>query len=147
VWQAGVWQYSPMNRLPAWLVVAIMALTCGCRAEPEREAKPPQIGWRPLESFSGRGNMQTESFNVESTQWRIKWETRNETTPNAGTFSVVVHSAVSGRPIMEAVDHNGVGKGVAYVTEDPRLYHLVIESSAVDWSIQVEEAVISSAKN
>jgi len=27
------------------------------------------------------------------------------------------------------------------VTEDPRLYHLVIDSSGVDWYIKVEEAV------
>jgi hypothetical protein len=132
----------------AMLVLTIAASMCGCRSEPKREAQPPLIGWRPLQSFSGRGNTQTESFNVESTQWRIKWETHSPTTPDAGTFTLVVHSAVSGRPILLAVDgHKGAGKGLAYVTEDPRLYHLVIESSAVDWSIQVEEAVISSAKN
>jgi hypothetical protein len=28
------------------------------------------------------------------------------------------------------------------VTEDPRLYHLVIDSDGVDWSIKVEEAVV-----
>jgi hypothetical protein len=124
-----------------FLVVAIVMLTSGC-SQSKPEAKPPLIGWRPLESFSGRGNTQTESFNVESTQWRIKWEVRNE----PGTFSVVVHSSVSGRPLMQAVEHKGTGKGVAYVTEDPRLYHLVIDSSAGEWSIQVEEAVVSSQK-
>jgi hypothetical protein len=132
-----------MNR---FLAVAIVTSLVGCHSEPRREAKPPLIGWRPLESFSGQGNSQTESFNVESTQWRIKWETRNEAKPDTGTFTLMVHSAVSGRPIALAVDHKGTGKGLAYVTEDPRLYHLVIESSAVDWSIQVEEAVLSSAK-
>ena len=130
-----------------FLAVALAASIYGCRSEPKQETKPPLIGWRPLESFSGRGNTQTESFNVESTQWRIKWETRNEAAPDAGTFTVVVHSAVSGRPISLAVDHKGTGKGLAYVTEDPRLYHLVIESNALDWSIAVEEAVVSSARN
>ena len=129
-------------------VALIFVLLCaGCRSEPKPEAKQPLIGWRPLESWSGRGDLTTESFNIESTQWRIKWETRNETTPDAGTFTVVVHSAVSGRPIALPVEHKGTGKGVAYVTEDPRLYHLVIESSAVDWSIRIEEAVIGSARD
>jgi hypothetical protein len=42
---------------------------------------------------------------------------------------------------MDAVKQQGNGKGVAYVTEDPRLYHLVIDSGGVDWSIAVDEAV------
>lgn len=54
----------------------------------------------------------------------------------------MVHSAVSGRPLMLAVDHSGVGHDTAYVSDDPRLYHLVIESSHVDWSLHVEEAVV-----
>ena len=128
------------------LCVAMTALLCiACHTAPKPEAKARQIGWRPLESWSGRGSLQTESFNIESTQWRIKWETKGEPPPGSGQFTLVVHSAVSGRPIAAAVDHQGVGKGIAYVTEDPRLYHLVIESSAVDWSIEVEEAVVGSA--
>ena len=105
-----------------------------------------QIGWRPIDSWTGRGDTQTDSFNIESTQWRIKWETKGAAPSGAGSFHVVVHSAVSGRPIAEAVDHHGDGKGVAYVTEDPRLYHLVIDSSGVDWSIAVEEAVAGDIK-
>lgn len=132
----------------ARLAIAMTALLCvACHDAPKPEAKAPLIGWRPLESWSGRGDLQTESFNIESTQWRIKWETKGGTPPDSGKFAVVVHSAVSGRPLMEAVEHNGVGKGIAYVTEDPRLYHLVVESSSVDWSIAVEEAIVSRATN
>ena len=121
-----------------FVATVIVAITCAaCRSAPKQEAKQPQVGWRSIGSWSGQGNTQTDSFNIESTQWRIKWETTG-----AGAFTLVVHSAVSGRPILAAVDHNGAGKGIAYVTEDPRLYHLVIESSSVDWSIQVEEAVV-----
>jgi hypothetical protein len=49
---------------------------------------------------------------------------------------------VSGRPLVVAVDRRGNGRGVAYVNEDPRLYHLVIESRGVDWSFSVEESVV-----
>lgn len=95
-----------------------------------------------MASFSGRGEAQTESFDIDSTQWRIKWETKGAASPGAGSFHVVVHSAVSGRPILDAIQQHGNGQGIAYVSEDPRLYHLVIESSGLDWSIKVEEAVV-----
>jgi hypothetical protein len=95
-----------------------------------------------MASFSGRGDSQTESFDIDSTQWRIKWQTKGAASPGAGTFHVVVHSAVSGRPIMDALQQHGNGHGIVYVTEDPRLYHLVIESNGLDWSVTVEEAVV-----
>ena len=100
------------------------------------------IGWRPLGTWSGRGDEQTDSFNIETGQWRIKWEARNETAPGAGRLRIEVHSSVSGRPLGEAVEHNGTGHDIAYVNEDPRLFHLVIESSNEDWSVSVEEGVV-----
>ena len=111
-----------------------------------RSAPPPkphvQVGWRPITSFSGRGDSQTESFDIASTQWRIKWQTKGAASPGAGTFHVVVHSAVSGRPIQDAILDHGDGHGIAYVSEEPRLYHLEIASSGLDWSVKVEEAVV-----
>ena len=101
----------------AWLLLLALG---GCKSAPRAEAHP-QVGWRPIGSWSGRGDTQTDSFNIESTQWRIKWETKGAAAPGAGTFHLVVHSAVSGRPIQDAVQHQGNGRGVAYVTEDPRL--------------------------
>lgn len=124
-------------------VVILVLLCAGCGGDSKPAAKEPQIGWRRMGAWTGRGNVQSDSFEIASTQWRIKWETTNETPPGAGTFMVRVHSSISGRPLMVAVEpRHGTGKGIALVTEDPRLYHLVIESSAVDWSIQVEEAVV-----
>jgi hypothetical protein len=127
-----------------WLLAAGVA--GGCKSTPRPESHHSQIGWRPIGKWSGRGDTQTESFNIESTQWRIKWETKGAASPGLGSFHVVVHSAVSGRPIQEAVEHRGNGRGIAYVTEDPRLYHLVIDSGGVDWSIAVEEAVVGEVQ-
>jgi hypothetical protein len=121
-------------------VCGLMVLA-GCKRQPKAEANALAVGWRPIDAWSGRGDTQTDSFNIESGTWRIKWETRNETVPGHGTFRVVVHSAVSGRPLALAVEHRGPGHDIAYVTEDPRLFHLVIESRDIDWSISVEEAV------
>ena len=120
--------------------VILLVAGAGCQSAPPPEPKARQIGWRPIGTWSGRGDTQTESFNIESTQWRIKWETKGAASPGA-SFHLMVHSAVSGRPIADAVKQQGDGHGVAYVTEDPRLYHLVIDSGGVDWSITVEEAV------
>lgn len=120
-------------------------LSVGCGSAPRPEAKAPQVGWRPIASFAGRGNTQTESFNIESTQWRIKWESKGAPPKGAGSLEIMVHSAVSGRPLGEAVKHEGIGRGIAYVNEDPRLYHLVIVSDT-DWSIAVDEAVVGQSQ-
>ena len=128
------------------IVSVLLFVACGCHSEPRPESHHPQIGWRPIGKWSGRGDTQTESFDIDSTQWRIKWETKGATSPGIGSFHVEVHSAVSGRPLQEAVVHQGDGRGVAYVTEDPRLYHLVIDSSGVDWSLAVEEAVVGDVQ-
>ncbi len=136
------------------LVIAAIAMLA-CRNSPPVAAKP-QLGWRPIDKWAGQGSTQTDSFNIESTLWRIKWDVKNGTVsaplsdsnqailkpaPEIGTFHVAVHSAVSGRFLMDAVQQHGAGHGIAYVTEDPRLYHLVVESNGLDWAIAVEEGV------
>jgi hypothetical protein len=137
--------------VPGKIVVVVLIIAAGviggCKSTPHLESHRPQIGWRPIGSWSGRGSTQTDSFNIESTQWRIKWETKGAASPAAGSFHLVVNSAVSGRPIQDAVTQQGNGHGVAYVTEDPRLYHLVIDSGGVDWSIAVEEAVVGDVQS
>lgn len=120
------------------LVAALLVGGCGSAPKPARHAA---VGWRPLGTWSGNGNASTDSFNIESSQWRIKWATTNEKPAGAGTFRATVHSAVSGRPLGLAVDHAGVGHGIAYVNEDPRLFFLDIESKNIDWSVSVEEGV------
>jgi hypothetical protein len=138
---------TPKSRnilVSVWLLAAGVA--GGCKSAPRPESHHSQIGWRPIGKWSGRGDTQTESFNIESTQWRIKWETKGAASAGSGSFHIVVHSAVSGRPIMDAVKQLGDGRGIAYVTEDPRLYHLVIDSGGVDWSIAVEEAVVGEVQ-
>jgi hypothetical protein len=127
---------------PLFLIAAVL-LSGACRHDSVPETKSRTVGWSPIGTWSGRGSTQTDSFNIESGQWRIKWEATNENPPGAGTLVVTVHSAVSGRPLMRAVDHRGIGRDTAYVNEDPRLYHLVIESANLDWKIAVEEAVVA----
>jgi hypothetical protein len=128
------------------VVSVLLSLIAGCQSAPHREPRAPQVGWRPIGKWSGRGDSQTDSFDIQSTQWRIKWETKGAAAPGAGSFHLVVHSAISGRPLQDAVRQQGNGHGIAYVSEDPRLYHLVIESSGLDWSVAVEEAVVGQVR-
>ncbi len=130
--------------LTAALLVPVL-FVAACNSAP---AKPeaPLVGWRHIADFSGRGSTQTESFNIEATQWRIKWEAKGDTNPSTGTLLVMVNSAVSGRPIALGLENNGNGKGIAYVTEDPRFYYLVITSENLDWSLSVDEEVLGQPK-
>ncbi|PWU01094.1 MAG: hypothetical protein C5B51_23675 [Terriglobia bacterium] len=126
------------------LLIAAALVTGACQSKSKPDPKPLLVGWRPIGTWSGHGNEQTDSFEIGSGQFRLKWETRNEAPPGSGTFRVMVHSGVSGRPIALGVEYKGVGRDTAYVSDDPRPYYLVIESSNVDWSITVQEAVAGS---
>src|SRR3974377_1414723 len=94
---------------------AAAILSAACRPDAKPQSKPRPVGWRAIGTWSGHGDAQTDSFTIESGQWRIKWETRHESPAGAGSLRVTVHSAVSGRPLMLAVDHRGAGHDIAYV--------------------------------
>jgi len=119
----------------------LLTFACGSGTKPAHssEVKPAPVAWRLLGSWSGKGNAQTESFDIGFSQIRIRWETRNESSPGAGTFAVTVNSAVSGRDLVTAVDQRGAGHDTAYVGVDPHYSYLVINSKDLDWSISVEE--------
>ena len=89
--------------------------------------------------------MQTGPFIGDSGTLRLSWEAKNESRPGAGTFKVTVHSDVSGRSLLVAVDHKGVGRDTTYVYEDPRAFFLVIESANLDWTLTADEPVAASA--
>jgi hypothetical protein len=88
--------------------------------------------------------MQTEPFISDTGSLRLRWETRNETAPGTGTFRVTVHSDVSGRPLVLAVDTRGVGRDTTYVSEDPRPFFLAVESANLDWTVAAEEGVAAT---
>ena len=114
-------------------------LSCGRGAT--SDPKPGVIGWRQVGSWSGHGNLQTESFTSDTGGFRVRWETRNEAEAGRGRLKVVFRSGDSGRDIIDAVDAHGVGSGTAEVGDRPRWYFLTIESEYVDWSVTVEEPI------
>jgi hypothetical protein len=124
-----------------WLLFLAASLSA-CRAS------PPSVEditvWRPLGAWSGRGVLQTEAF-VSDTGWlRVSWEARGAEGTGAGTLRIFLHSAVSGRQLAQAVDQRGPGRDVAYVSEDPRSFYLVIESANLDWSVEAAEGVAAT---
>ena len=124
--------------IAATATLAVAGATWRARPKPPDEVA---VAWRHLGSWSGRGSIQTESFISDTGFLRVKWNTRAEPAPGAGTFRATFHSAVSGRPIALAVETRGVGSDTAFAQEDPRTYYVVVESANLDWSFTVEEGI------
>jgi len=131
-----------LGRIATATLVAAALTSPACR----REHPPPEhktsVAWRPVGTWSGHGDAQTDSFDIGYTQVRIRWQTRNEKPAGAGTFHVTVNSAVSGRDLAVAVDEKGVGHDMTYVSVEPHWSYLVIASSNLDWWITVEEPTV-----
>jgi len=128
-----------------------MPLWAGCQAPsaPVAQAAPAvTTRWHALGTWSGRGNRQTESFDVTTGALRLRWETRASGEAGGtgrGRFQVSLHSSVSGRPLQTVVEHEGTGAGTAYAADEPRVSYLVIESDQMEWTASLEEAVPAAA--
>jgi hypothetical protein len=116
----------------------------GCSAPPPKPVREEVVVWKKLGQWSGRGNAQTESFIGLTGALRMHWRTKSDTPHEAGTFRLILQSAISGRELQATVDHEGPGEGTAYAAEDPRAYYMSVESANLDWSFTVEEALFGS---
>jgi hypothetical protein len=130
---------------PLLLLLAVLVSACSA-SHPAGQSKRDVVVWRPLGSWSGSGLTQTLPFISDSGTLRLRWETKNETSPGAGQFKITVHSDVSGRPLLVAVERKGVGADTTYVYEDPRAFFLVIEAANLDWTVAADEAVAAVAQ-
>lgn len=124
-----------------------MAGTASCARHSAPLPRKSVTLWQHLGSWSGRDNVQTESFVSDTGYLRITWETSHETQPRAGTFKLTVMSSISGRALLVAVDFKGMGRDIAYVTEDPRPFYVVVESSNVEWKFTVDEGFPGTIKS
>lgn len=123
-----------------YLAAALALLALGCR-DPYRIPDREEFVWGKVGSWSGRGNSQTSSFSSDTGTFRVQWETKSLDPADPGTFHLALYSAVSGRPLLDAVTQRGNGRGTVHLTEDPRVFYFVIESSGVEWSFTAEEGV------
>jgi len=126
------------------LLAALLTAACGA---PSATSVPEEVvGWKNLGEWSGHGNAQTESFVGLTGALRMRWRTNNETPKGAGTFRLILQSAISGRDLQETVDAKGPGEGTAYAAEDPRAFQITVDSKNLDWSFTVEEAIFGSRR-
>src|SRR5262249_54031937 len=133
------------TRVLAAALLVVAASGCSRRVEPAQGNDPKQVVvWHALGSWSGRGSRQTESVTSDSGAMRVRWRAtavKEDKNPEAGHFRVSAHSAISGRFLEQAVEHDGPGSGIGFVNQDPRVFYFVIESERLDWTFSVEEAI------
>ena len=129
----------------AVVAMALVASACGARTDAARAPVQTGVGWRQLGTWSGRGNAQTGSFTSDTGALRVRWEATapegDATQVPAPTFRVAAHSAISGRLLQPVVEHAGTGRGVGYVQQDPHVFFMVVESSHLNWTLTVDEAI------
>ena len=139
----------------AFLATAVAVLgSCGGEpvgdGEGDAASSPPPTSttvlWRELGEWTGRGDRQTESFEIASGALRLRWSAREEARPGAGSLRVSLHSAISGRPLEMIVDRVGAGSDTVRLTAAPRVAYLLIESIGLDWRVGLEEGVASTGR-
>jgi hypothetical protein len=128
-------EVSNVCLIPLFLSLALLTAAC---SHPPSDAKPTVI-WERAGSWSGRGDLETNSFPSSTGYLRFTWETSNETKPGEGQFKLILGSSISGRAIMTVVDRKGAGHDVAYVSEEPRTFYVKVESANEDWKVTVDE--------
>ena len=129
--------------LTAAVAGALLVCAPGCRKQDVAAAKAqPQMIWRAVGSWSGSGNRQTESFTSDTGALRVKWQTMSTgTSASSGGFRLTAHSAISGRILQQVVEVQGTGSGVDFVSQDPHVFYMSVESAGLDWSFAVEEGI------
>jgi len=119
-------------------LMAVVFLLSSCTQPPPKPHEQTVI-WDHAGSWSGRGNLETNSFPASSGYLRFTWETSNETKPGEGRFKLILGSSISGRLIQVVVDSQGATRDVSYVSEEPRTFYLKVESANEDWKVTVDE--------
>src|ERR1700734_2767348 len=95
--------------------IPLLLIIVACRHK--EQAPETIVVWHKIGEWSGHGDVetQTESFDIETGDVRVKWRASNEKAPGKGRLNVEVHSAVSGRVLDTPIDNKGVGEDIAYV--------------------------------
>ena len=119
-------------------IAASCAWLAGCNTAP-KAASRKETFWRPVGTWSGRGQLQTESWPGDTGAMRIRWTTTHAAP--AGVFTLTIHSAISGRPMEMVVDQKGDGSGTTYFSDDPRVFFAVVDAKNLEWTFTIEEPV------
>ena len=125
-----------MFRFPGTVVILAALISCSPNPSTPQDivAVTRQVG-----AWQGRDSATVGDIPSETGRFRIHWETTNESPVGAGTFKLIMRSAISGRTLQLVVDHKGVGAGTADYDEGPRTYDFLVESANLDWKFRVDE--------
>lgn len=134
-------------KCPLLFALCAFLLLPSCSQPPPSKPPEPTIIWERAGTWSGRGDIETNSFPSSSGYLRFTWETSNETKPGEGRFKLLLGSSISGRVIMTVVDHKGAGRDVAYVSEEARTFYIKVESANVDWKVTVDEGFAATIEH
>src|SRR5688572_18572647 len=134
-------------RCPLLSALCSFLFLTSCSPSPPPPPAEKTIIWERAGSWSGRGDVETNSFPGASGYLRFTWETTNETKPGEGRFKLMLGSSISGRVIQAVVDTKGTKRDVAYVSEEARTFYLKIESANVDWKVIVDEGFSATVEN
>jgi hypothetical protein len=133
--------------LGAFVVTVCAFAAVGCRERASATAEPrsaapaqQQTTWRRLGEWSGTGSQQTDSFTSDSGMLRIRWKTTAQAgAAPPGSFVLTLHSSISGRQLVTAVDEKGPREETTFVSPDPHVFFARIEATGLDWKFSVEE--------
>jgi len=126
-------------KLPALALTALLCTACTSGAEQRQGGR--LATWRPIQSWSGHGNAQLETFPTGGGPLRFYWQADSDARAGAVRLRIRLHSADSGRVLADIVDQQGGGAGSKEVVDDHQRFYLSVEGTDVDWTIRVEEAI------
>lgn len=89
--------------------------------------------WRTIKEWAGKGNKQTETFEVTNHEWQLEWAATNERV--IGFFGVMLYKA-NGQYVSMPINQTGEGGGSTYVRGAGK-YYLDITAANLDWEIRV----------
>jgi hypothetical protein len=71
-------------------------------------------------SWADAATNRPNRFTSDTAGFRVRWTTKNETAPGAGTLKVTFRSGDSGREIIQAIDVRGTGSDEEIVAAERR---------------------------
>jgi hypothetical protein len=102
-----------------------------------RAAAEPQ--WRKINTWTGSGNKETESFETQGPEWRIVWKFDKGQLPADGLLQIYAHDAGGKHVVSLATNVVAESKAdVSYVRTPPGRYYLRINAIG-NWSATAED--------
>ena len=114
------------------------------------KALAQQGGCAPVSTINGRGNQQSESFEITEQTFRIAYQADSPgETPGYAFFNVVDENGGIVQPSSQDLSRDDPNRieGNATFSSGPGTYGIVIASQSADYTIEVEECDVSADRS